>query len=498
MKTKITFFYSVLAVQFLLVVSIQSYATLNYNVNFTASGVTSSVGSVLVQNLTKGINVTVPTGNSLKLTDVPSAVEAINVEDTSIRILQNASNGSSILTFYADQPGNTQVVVYALDDRKVVELSTRLEIGDNSYELLLPTGMYVIWVSGNGYTYSAKMQSRSGITSPQAEIKFLNNKKVSFTNPQKSNSSGQASTTMIYNTGDQLLYTATSGSYISTVFDIPTDSKTINFKFFILATSAIPAGNFSMGSPVDEIKSDPIKDTKNETQFQVTLSAFRMSKYEITNAQYGIFLNEKNIGSNGLYANGTYPTQKLIIASSFPFDWGLHYSGSQWIPVAGYENNPVINVTWYGATEYASYIGGALPTEAQWEYACRAGTTTPFNTGSCLTNTHANYGWSHPYNTCSNTVTKDPQLLNQVGTYLHNSFGLYDMHGNAWEWCSDFYGFYPNTPQTNPTGPATGQSRIYRGGGWPYGASDCRSAYRYNANPTLSNINVGFRVVFAQ
>jgi hypothetical protein len=143
--------------------------------------------------------------------------------------------------------------------------------------------------------------------------------------------------------------------------------------------ASIPAGTFTMGSPTNE----PNRDS-DETQFQVTLSAFRMSKYEITNAQYAAFLNAKNIGSDGKYAAGAYPTQPLIYASSGSYNWGLNYTGGQWAPVAGYENHPVINVTWYGATEFATYVGGALPTEAQWEYAARGGTTTAFHTGACL------------------------------------------------------------------------------------------------------------------
>ena len=137
-----------------------------------------------------------------------------------------------------------------------------------------------------------------------------------------------------------------------------------------LETVLIPAGTFTMGSPADE----PNRGT-DETQHQVTLSAFRMSKYEITNAQYAAFLNAKSIGSDGKYAAGAYPTQALIYASSSSYDWGLHYTNNQWVPVSGYENNPVINVTWYGATEFATYIGGTLPTEAQWEYACRGAST---------------------------------------------------------------------------------------------------------------------------
>lgn len=252
----------------------------------------------------------------------------------------------------------------------------------------------------------------------------------------------------------------------------------------------IPAGTFTMGSPDTEVNR-----ATDETQYQVTLSAFRMSKYEITNAQFAAFLNAKNIGSDGKYAAGAYPTQYLLWASSGAGDWGLHYNTDKWEPVAGYENYPVINVTWYGATEFATYEGCSLPTEAQWEYACRAGTTTPFHTGNFLTNLQANYDWENPYNGGTNTSTARPFKTQAVGTYPANAYGLCDMHGNVWEWCSDWYDTYPTTPQTNPTGAESGSYRVIRGGGWFDKAKDCRSARRIDNGPDGSDYHIGFRVV---
>ena len=254
-------------------------------------------------------------------------------------------------------------------------------------------------------------------------------------------------------------------------------------------TVQIPAGSFTMGSPASENGRLP-----NEIQHKVTLSAFSMSKYEITNIQYAAFLNAKLIGSNGKYSAGAYPNEPLIYASSGLYDWGLHYTGSKWEPVEGFGNNPVILVTWFGATEYATYSGGRLPTEAEWEYACRSGTTTAYNTGSCLGDLQANYNWAYPGASCMNTNSIYPGKTLPVGSYPANAFGLYDMHGNVWEWCSDWYGPYPVTDQTNPTGPASGDGRIFRGGSWYGESSLCRSALRDSGFPSNSFI-LGFRIV---
>jgi formylglycine-generating enzyme required for sulfatase activity len=483
MKTKTTFFPSALATVLLVLATTQSYA-FNYTISFTASGITTSVGSVQVQNLTKGITATVPDGNTLNLTEV-TAINELSANNVGIRISQNASTGTSILTFYANQAGSTQIDAYALDGRKVVGQTTHLEAGDNSLEVSLPIGMYAIRVTGTGYAYSVKLQSQGSVES-KADIKFTSNIKVEASAPQKSKATATGVTTMSYSAGDQLLYTATSGTYIASVSDEPTGSNTTNFNFSTIPTSAIPAGTFTMGSPETEVNRYSV-----ETQHQVTLTAFRMSKYEITNAQYAAFLNAKSIGRNGLYAAGAYPTQALIYTSL----WGLTYIGTQWVPVTGSENAPVNCVTWYGATEYATYIGGTLPTEAQWEYACRAGTTTPFNTGDFLTNLQANYNWAYPYNNRTNTVTTYPGKPQTVGTYAANAYGLYDMHGNVIEWCADWQGTYPITAQNNPTGAATGSARVVRGGCWYDYARDCRSACTCGVYPYFYFNSLGFRVV---
>mgnify|MGYP001392442798 CR=1 FL=1 len=135
-----------------------------------------------------------------------------------------------------------------------------------------------------------------------------------------------------------------------------------------------------------------------------------------------------------------------------------------------------------------------LPTEAEWEYACRAGTTTAFHFGNSLSAKVANFNGKYPYRD-----SKGPfrARTTQVGSFPANAFGLHDMHGNVWEWCLDWYGVdtYVAKSETDPLGPRTGTSRVIRGGGWYSDARDCRSSFRYAEHPTGIYYVMGFRVV---
>jgi formylglycine-generating enzyme required for sulfatase activity len=220
---------------------------------------------------------------------------------------------------------------------------------------------------------------------------------------------------------------------------------------------SIPAGTFAMGG--SETRGDSYTDAPRH---QVTLSAFKMSKYEVTFEQYDRFCD----------ATGrTKPSDQ---------NWGRG-------------KRPVINITWDDAVAFARWVGARLPTEAEWEYACKAGTNTPFNTGNHLTTDQANYNGSYPYK--DNPVGENRKKTLPVGSFAPNAWGLYDMHGNVREYCSDWYGDYSTSAQTNPKGPSTGNFRVARGGSWDWPAGHCRSAYRTRSNPTTPGHCVGFRLV---
>lgn len=219
----------------------------------------------------------------------------------------------------------------------------------------------------------------------------------------------------------------------------------------------IPAGTFIMGNPFEDVQKKDI-----ETPHQVTLSAFKMSKYNITFEQFDEFCNITNRNK--------------------PDDEG-------W----GRGKRPVINVSWYDAKSFADWVGARLPTEAEWEYACKAGEITPFNTGYNLTTDQANFSGREPYVLYTKGIYRGMTV--EVGSFAPNAWGLYEMHGNVSDWCSDWYCDYPTFSQTNPEGPLSGLTRIYRGGGWNSNARGCLSAYRMDCDPNHSYNDTGFRIV---
>jgi sulfatase modifying factor 1 len=173
---------------------------------------------------------------------------------------------------------------------------------------------------------------------------------------------------------------------------------------------------------------------------------------------------------------------------------------------------PLDSATWFRATNYChmltvqeraagrlpSEYTYRLPTEAEWEYACRAGTTTPFGVGdgASLSSTQANFDGGFPYGGAAPSNFAGRPIYD--GIFAPNAWGLYDMHGNLWEWCQDLYGPYPGGKVTDPKGAVTGSARVLRGGGFTSVGNACRSAKRDSHSPTFNNIIQGFRVVLAK
>jgi formylglycine-generating enzyme required for sulfatase activity len=203
---------------------------------------------------------------------------------------------------------------------------------------------------------------------------------------------------------------------------------------------------------------------------------------------------------------GVYPVtqeQWQAVIGNNPSRFCAEGTGKDWVKKLDTRQFPVENVSWEDALEFCSRLaqleGGKnetyrLPTEAQWEYACRAGTRTPFHFGASLNGTEANCDGTRPYG--ASTRGKDLQRTCAVGAYVGNAFGLFDMHGNVWEWCADWFAddAYQQENRTDPVGPFVGVTRVVRGGSWNGDAGVCRSAHRYGHYPDYRYVNLGFRL----
>ena len=167
------------------------------------------------------------------------------------------------------------------------------------------------------------------------------------------------------------------------------------------------------------------------------------------------------------------------------------------------ENLPVESVTWKECQQFIQKINERkpgldlrLPTEAEWEYACRAGTITPFSFGKNITTGEVNYDGNHPYNNAKKGEYREKSVA--VKSLPCNNWGLYEMHGNVWEWCNDWYAAYPSATRMDPHGPDTGTYRVLRGGSWYSNARYCRSAYRNDRGPGNRGGRFGLRFVRGQ
>jgi formylglycine-generating enzyme required for sulfatase activity len=227
----------------------------------------------------------------------------------------------------------------------------------------------------------------------------------------------------------------------------------------------IPAGTFTMGSPRSE---SGRYDDEQQHEVKIT-RAFYMGACTVTQAEY-----EKVTGES-------------------PSHFSPSGGGKAKVRGEDTSNFPVESVSWEDAKRFCDKLSALprekaerrtyrLPTEAEWEYACRAGTTSRYHFGSSLSSSHANISLG---------------LTCRVGRYKPNAWGLYDMHGNVWQWCADWYDadYYRKSPKEDPAGPDRGEARVLRGGSWDDYARDLRAAVRGRNAPDYRKDIIGFRVV---
>ena len=232
----------------------------------------------------------------------------------------------------------------------------------------------------------------------------------------------------------------------------------------------IPAGEFTMGSP----ETEEHRET-DEVQHKVTISKpFLMATTAVTQKQW-----HKIMGTTiADQRDEADPSSKL-------FGEG--------------DDFPIYFVSYQDAIDFCRRLSEKerreyrLPTEAEWEYACRAGTTTPFSTGETISTDQANYNGNFAYGNGSKGVNRDKTVA--VGTFKPNAWGLYNMHGNVWTWCSDWYGEIPKADAVDPQGAGGGEERVVRGGSWFREPWMCRSAGRYKKPPEGRFNFIGLRVV---
>ena len=259
------------------------------------------------------------------------------------------------------------------------------------------------------------------------------------------------------------------------------DLNTVNDGFVL-----VEGGSFLMGSP--ESENWRIGD---ETQHEVTVSSLYFDPNEAMQAEYARLMGEdpSTFDGDDLPVENISWLEAVSFANAKSEDAGL---------------TPAYSISTDGVTWDLSADGYRLPTEAEWEYACRAGTVTPFNTERSLSAEEANFYGHYPYeieeNYFNNSVLEARpgeyrQTTVAVGSFEPNAWGLYDMHGNVNEWCWDYYGSYDTEVTNDPTGAASGTRHVYRGGGWNDFAKNMRSAYRAAGQEDMKSFNLGVRLV---
>ena len=300
----------------------------------------------------------------------------------------------------------------------------------------------------------------------------------------------------------------------------PTTPKQITNSIGMKLT-LIPAGEFLMGNEesIDAMKKlyqdivprDSFMDAYPQHRVRITKS-FYLGTYHVTRGQFRQFINDINYQTD-VEKGGSPGTSGPDRATKHLYSYSKHYCWRD----PGFDQtdkHPAVNISWNDAVAFCKWLSGKegksyrLPTEAEWEYACRAGTTTRYYNGNDLeavtkVGNVADATFTAAFATEGKYASKanDGFLFTApVGSFSPNAFGLHDMHGNAYEWCSDWYdgdhAYYRQSPTDDPTGPKSGEVRVLRGGSWLSWPVGCRSAARDHDVPNRVYMGyAGFRVV---
>jgi formylglycine-generating enzyme required for sulfatase activity len=266
---------------------------------------------------------------------------------------------------------------------------------------------------------------------------------------------------------------------------------------------------FSKTYGKDFLQAGYYKDEHPQHRVRIT-KPFYLGACHVTRGQFRQFVADTGYRTDA--EKGETPGAYGLDTDKEEFNFNQKFSWRN----AGFEQSdehPVVNVSWNDAVAFCQWLSKKegktyrLPTEAEWEYACRAGTTTRYSSGddpetlATVGNVaDATLGAKFPGRAHIIKASDGYAFTSPVGSFKPNAFGLYDMHGNAWQWCADRYGaeYYATSPADDPAGPDSGNDRVRRGGCWDYWPDDCRSANRYYGGPDFRSCYTGFRVARTQ
>ncbi len=418
--------------------------TAEVKVTVTIANIVLSTSSISVK-ATENASLTVSTGSgNYEVSSSNSVIATATINGNNI-IVTGKTIGSTKITVKDKITGKEATVNTTVSPKQNITLSqTTLELKEaasGNVNIVVGSGNYVVNTSNSNVAtvnLSGSVIRVKGVSAGTANITVSN----SVDNP----------ITLVI----KVVSVVTPAGIIGN----PKDSHLNDLVF-------VEGGTFQMGTPS--------RGDGDEILHTVTLSSFSITKYEITNEQYAIFLNTKG--------NQTEDGAKWYQG------YDIVQQGDSFVVKSGREKHPVVYVTWQGARAYADWVGGYLPTEAEWEYAARGGNKSQ----------NYLYSGSNDLNEVSWNITNAAYLglgIQQVGGKKPNELGIHDMSGNVWEWTADWYGPYSTEHQINPKGPATGTARVRRGASAFCLPNVQRTTNRSYRAQTGIRHNLGFRLVF--